>query len=509
MESSFLGALSTALFLPALGALALLAIPRDKNQALLLTALGFSTATLIWLLGILYAFDPRRAELQFVERAAWIPAYGIDYFVGLDGVNLFLVLLAALLTPIALLASWTLSYRLKEYLFFMLILETGMLGALVAFDLFLFYVFWELMLVPMYFVIGAWGGPRRIYAAVKFVLYTMSGSLLMLVAIIYLAARHADLTQSWSFDLFRLYQLALPVEEQAWLFAAFALSFAIKIPLFPLHTWLPDAHVEAPTAGSVILAGVLLKMGTYGLLRFGIALFPEVVPAAVPLFVALAVAGVIYGALVAMMQSDLKRLVAYSSVSHLGLVVLGLFAGNANGVEGALYQMLNHGLSTGALFILVGMIYDRAHTRMIADFGGLWQVMPLLCGCFLLVTLSSIALPGLNGFIGELLILLGAFQRHPYATALAATAMILGPTYMLWMFRRVAFGPLTREQNRELSDLNRREIALLAPVLALIVVMGVYPKFFLERMRPAVSAVIERVEAKNPASKTGSLPRVP
>ncbi|HBA39973.1 MAG TPA: Fe-S-binding domain-containing protein, partial [Deltaproteobacteria bacterium] len=407
--------------------------------------------------------------------------------------------LTTFLGPIVILASWSISTRVKEYLFFMLLLETGMLGAFVALDLFLFYVFWEVMLVPMYFLIGVWGGPRRIYAALKFVLFTMAGSLLMLVAIIYLATRNSQVTQVLTFDLLKIYNLQLPYEEQIWLFLAFALSFAIKVPLFPFHTWLPDAHVEAPTAGSVILAGVLLKLGTYGFLRFAIPLFPEAALAAAPFIIALAVIGIVYGAMVAMMQADLKKLVAYSSVSHLGFVMLGLFAFNLQGIQGAIYQMLNHGLSTGALFLIVGMIYERRHTRMIDDFGGLWKQMPIFSAFFLVVTLSSIGLPGLNGFVGEFLILLGSFQASPFWTAGAASGVVLGAIYMLWMFRRVIFGPLSRPENQNLKDIGAREIAILIPILILIFFMGIYPRPFLARMQPAVERIIQRIESKKEA----------
>jgi NADH-quinone oxidoreductase subunit M len=347
----------------------------------------------------------------------------------------------------------------------------------------------------MYFLIGVWGGARRIYAALKFVVYTMAGSLLMLVAIIYLAARHAELEQVLTFDLLKLYGMQLTYEQQVWLFFAFALSFAIKVPLFPFHTWLPDAHVEAPTAGSVILAGVLLKLGTYGFLRFAMPLFPEAAAAAAPLIVALAVIGIIYGAVVAMMQSDVKKLVAYSSVSHLGFVMLGLFAFNMQSVQGAIYQMVNHGLSTGALFLLVGMIYDRRHTRLIDDFGGLWKQVPVFSAILLVVTLSSIGLPGLNGFVGEFLILLGAFNATPGWTVAAASGVVLGAIYMLWMYRRVIYGSLKNPANEKLQDLNAREIILLAPILLLIVIMGVYPQPFLQRLKPAVELSLKKIAA--------------
>jgi NADH-quinone oxidoreductase subunit M len=485
---------SAVVFLPLLGALCLFFIPRDEEEGARRVAFGTSLLTFLLSLGLLVNFHSETADFQFVERFAWIEDFGIQYHVGVDGISLFLVLLTTFLMPLVLLSSWgDIHERVKEYLFFFLLLETGMVGTFVAIDLFLFYVFWEVMLIPMYFLIGIWGGPRRIYAALKFLLYTMVGSLLMLVGILYLAYLHNAQYGTVTFDLLQLYNVDIPRDAQLWLFAAFALSFAVKVPLFPFHTWLPDAHVEAPTGGSVILAGVLLKMGTYGFLRFAIPLFPEAAQAAVPLIMALAVIGIIYGALVAMVQPDLKKLVAYSSVSHLGFVVLGLFAFNVQGVQGAIYQMLNHGLSTGALFLLVGVVYERRHTRLIAEYGGLWKQVPLYAALFLVVMLSSIGLPGLNGFIGEFLILLGVFKANPWAGALAVSGVVLGAVYMLWMYQRVIFGPLKNEENKHLTDLSRREIAVFAPIVALMLVMGLYPRPFLSRMEKSVEATLARM----------------
>ncbi|HEX2932258.1 MAG TPA: NADH-quinone oxidoreductase subunit M [Candidatus Binatia bacterium] len=494
MPGTAIGNLTFLLAIPVIGAGIIMVWPRRQTKALFTLALLASGLDFLWSLKVLNLFDDGKAEMQLIERIPWMPGFGIDYFVGIDGISLFLVLLTTLLMPLAVLASWSVKDKVKEYLIFMLLLETGMLGAFVALDLFLFYVFWEVMLVPMYFLIGVWGGTRRIYAALKFVIFTMAGSLLMLVAIIYLATRHAEVEQALTFNLLKLYDLHLPLHEQTWLFAAFALSFAIKVPLFPLHTWLPDAHVEAPTAGSVILAGVLLKLGTYGFLRFAIPLFPDAAIAAAPYFIALAVIGIIYGAVVAMMQTDIKKLVAYSSVSHLGFVMLGLFAFNMQGIQGAIYQMLNHGLSTGALFLLVGMIYERRHTRLIEAFGGLWKQVPIFSALLMVVTFSSIGLPGLNGFVGEFLILLGAFAATPRWTAAAATGVILGAIYMLWMYRRVIFGPLTNPENAKLEDLDARERIILAPILLLIIFMGLYPQPFLQRMKPAVELTLKRIQ---------------
>jgi NADH-quinone oxidoreductase subunit M len=492
--------LSIVIFLPLAGAIALLLVPdRDgaRDGLIRWAALAASLATLAGALALWAGFDPAGAEYQFVERRPWVPAFGIEYHVGLDGISLLLIVLTAFLTPVALLSSWgSIEKKVKEFSIFMLVLETAMIGVFAALDLFLFYIFWDVVLIPMYFLIGIWGYDRRVYAAIKFILYTMAGSVLMLVAIIGLAVVHQETTGSYSFDLQRLLALPLAPSTQTWFFLAFTLAFAIKVPIFPLHTWLPDAHVEAPTAGSVILAGVLLKMGTYGLVRFAFPLFPEAAAAWAPWLAILAVIGIVYGALVAMVQPDLKKLVAYSSVSHLGFVVLGICAANVQGVQGAVYQMLNHGVSTGGLFLIVGMLSDRRHTRLIAEFGGLKNVVPRLVAVFFVVTLSSIALPGLNGFVGEFLILLGAYRWDPVFAVLAASGVILSAVYMLWMFQRVNYGPVTNPKNQGLADLSAREWSVMAPIVALAVVMGVFPTFFLRPMEPAVQRLVDRIQAR-------------
>jgi NADH-quinone oxidoreductase subunit M len=486
--------LTSLIALPIIGSLALLFVRDDEQNegvirriALIIAGLVFAETLLVW-----GRFDPGVADFQFVERHAWIPAFGIAYAVGVDGISLLLLVLTAFLTPIALLSSWdSVHKKTRAFCIFILLLESAMLGVFVSIDLFLFYVFWDAMLIPMYFLIGIWGYDRRVYAAVKFILYTMAGSVLMLLGILALAVLNESVTGHYSFDLQTLYDLAIPAGMQFWLFLAFALAFAIKVPLFPFHTWLPDAHVEAPTAGSVILAGVLLKMGTYGLVRFAFPLFPAAAAFFAPYLAFLAVVGIIYGALVAMVQPDLKKLVAYSSVSHLGFVVLGIAAMNTQGVQGAVYQMLNHGVSTGGLFLIVGMLSDRRHTRLITEFGGLKKVMPRLVAAFLLITLSSIGLPGLNGFVGEFLILLGAFMWNPRFAAFAATGVILSATYMLWMFQRVNYGSVS-EKNASLSDLKPREWALIVPIVAMAVLMGVVPNLFLRPMGPSVERMINQ-----------------
>jgi len=494
--------LSLLIFFPILGAIILCFINKENGRALRWVTLIFSLIEFIFSLPLFFEFNSKTGTMQFVEDWWWIQSYGISYKLGIDGISLLLVLLTTFLTILCILCSWTaITFRVKEFMISFLFLETGMIGALVALDLVLFYVFWEVMLIPMYLLIGVWGDPkRRIYAAIKFFLFTMAGSVLMLVAILILYFLNQKATGVSTFDVLELYKLGLPVGAQYWLFGAFALAFAIKVPMFPFHTWLPDAHTEAPTAGSVILAGVLLKMGTYGFIRFAIPLFPNAAFDLMPLVSILALIGIIYGALVSMMQPDLKRLVAFSSVSHLGYVMLGMFAFNMQGIEGSIYQMLNHGISTGSLFLIVGMVYERRHTRLIADFGGLSKVMPIYAVFFMIVTLSSIGLPGTNGFVGEFLILLGAFQSNVVYGVLAATGVVLGAAYMLWMFQRVMFGKITRPENEKLKDLNAREITILVPMVIVIFLMGIYPKLFFSKMDASVEKFIKdfkgRVEMK-------------
>jgi len=481
---------------PLVGVLVLLFLPSEKKNLLRWTALFASLATFglsIWMLTLFRQAEVADAgALHLTISLPWIQVAGwnITYAMGVDGLSILLVLLTTFLTPISILSTWTaVEERVKDFMTFFLLLEVGMLGVFMAQDLFLFYIFWEFTLVPMYFLIGIWGGPRRIYAAIKFFLYTMAGSILMLLAILWLGIYQS------TFSVPELIAKGgIPANIQLWLFLAFAAAFAIKVPMWPLHSWLPDAHVEAPTAGSVILAGVLLKMGTYGFLRFNLPLFPQAAVTAAPWMALLAVIGILYGAAVSYAQKDVKKLVAYSSVSHLGFVMLGLFALNPQGIEGGILQMINHGLSTGALFLLVGMIYERRHTRDMDAFGGLWKVMPVYGALTLIVALSSMGLPGLNGFVGEFTILLGAFGSQaigtPWFAGLAAAGVILAAIYILFMFQKLFLGPLDKDENKKLKDLNWREIVTLVPILVFIFWIGLYPKPFFDLIAPAVEKLL-------------------
>ena len=477
--------LSILVFLPIVGIGILVILNRKRHKALKIATLAISVLEFLVSLPLWFNFNSGTAAMQFVEHYDWLPAYGVSYYVGIDGFSLLLIMLTTFLTPLCVLATWEdINTRVKEFMVCLLALTSGMIGVFVSLDLFLFYIFWEVMLIPMYLLIGVWGNPaRRVYAAVKFFLFTMFGSLLMLVAILVLYFHYGKTTGTYTFDLLKLYGSGLPFNMQFWMFLAFGLAFAIKVPMFPFHTWLPDAHTEAPTVGSVILAAVLLKMGTYGFLRFNMPLFPEAAHYFVPLFSILAVIGIVYGALVSMVQKDMKRLIAFSSVSHLGFVMLGLFTFTMPGVQGGVIQMINHGLSTGALFLIVGVIYERRHTRMISEFGGICTPMPVYAIIFMIVALSSIGLPGLNGFVGEFLILLGAFKTNMVYATVAATGVIFAACYMLWMFQRVIFGKVENPKNKDLKDLSWREIAIFAPLILFIIWIGVYPSTFLDKTK--------------------------
>ncbi len=487
-------------FFPLVGVLVMLFLRAEQKNTARWVALIVSLITFGISIAVLLQFNPKDPALQLVVNLPWIQVakWNISFHLGVDGLSILLLLLTTFLTPISILSTWTaVEERVKDFMLFFLLLEVGMVGVFLAQDLFLFYVFWEFTLVPMYFLIGIWGGARRMYAAIKFFLYTMAGSILMLLAILWLGIQQGTFSVP---DM--IAQGGIPANVQFWLFLAFAAAFAIKVPMWPLHSWLPDAHVEAPTAGSVILAGVLLKMGTYGFLRFNIPLFPLASVQLAPWVAGLAVIGILYGAAVSYAQQDVKKLVAYSSVSHLGFVMLGLFALNSQGIQGGILQMINHGLSTGALFLIVGMIYERRHTRDMDAFGGLWKVMPVYGALTLIVALSSMGLPGLNGFVGEFTILLGAWGAGQAGGALgsvwfaglAAVGVILAAVYMLFMFQKMFLGPVTKEENRKLLDLNWREIATLVPLLVLIFWIGLYPKPFFDLMAPAVDHLVAAIK---------------
>ena len=486
--------LTWLVLLPALAAVAVLLVPKRRSEVVLPLATALSVLPL-GLAGYLFAVFEPVAEYQFVERTVWYEPWGISWYLGMDGISMPLVLLTTLLVPISLAASTSILERRKEFAVFTLILEAGMLGVFLSLDLFFFFVFFEAVLVPMYFIIGIWGSERRKYAAIKFFLYTAFGSALLLAAIIALSVIHASQNGAPSFALDDLMGLDIGPTTAAWLFAALAIAFAIKVPVFPLHTWLPDAHVEAPTAGSVLLAGVMLKLGTYGLMRFNLSLFPQTSVDWVPVLAVLAVVGIIYGAAVAIVQPDFKKLIAYTSVSHLGFIVLGTFALTSGGLQGAVIQNVNHGITTGALFLLVGMIYDRRHTKKIADFGGLQKVMPIYAGFFLFMIFASIGLPGLNGFVGEFLVLVGSYTSLPAFAIVAAGGVVLAAIYFLWAYERVFTGVPDKEENRVLSDLSPREIGLLLPLAILAIVLGLYPKVLLDKVEPSTEALLDRIEA--------------
>ena len=489
--------LSLIMFTPLAGALVLLFVNKRSEDAIrwianVTAGLGFLVSLPLW-----FSFEAAGPEYwQFVERAAWIPSIGAEYHLGVDGFSALLVLLTTLMGVIAILSSWTaITERVKEYYIFMLVLQTGMIGAFIALDFLLFFVFWEVMLVPMYFLIGIWGSDNRLYSAIKFFLFTLVGSVVMLLGILAVYFYHHEVTGVYTFDITQFHELNMPGDLQWWIFLAFFLGFAVKVPMFPFHTWLPDAHTDAPTAGSVILAAVLLKMGTYGFIRFSLPILPEATQAFVPWVAALSIIGIIYGALVAMAQHDWKRLVAYSSVSHMGMVMLGMFALTPVGVTGSIVQQLNHGISTGALFLLVGVVYERRHTREIAEYGGLSKIMPAYAAVFLIMTMSSIGLPTLNGFIGEVLILQGIFVVNKWWAAFAATGIVLGAAYMLWLYQRTMFGAVDNPKNQNLPDLSIREWATFVPLIILAVWIGLYPKSFIERLDTSVDRVMARVNS--------------
>ena len=499
MEQNLL--LTYLLLIPIVGSLLVLFIKKEQKQFIRWFGFAVSIFAFIVSLFIYFGFNQKDPQFQFINQFLWIKSLNISYHVGVDGISLLLVLLTTFLTPLTFLSTWkAIEKNVKMFTFSMLFLEVGMLGVFISLDVFLFYIFWEAMLIPMYFIIGVWGGERRIYAAVKFFIFTMFGSLLMLVAIIWLAVYSSSMLGHFSTNLLDLYKVgpAVPHQIQSWMFGAFFLSFAIKVPLFPLHTWLPDAHVEAPTAGSVILAGVLLKMGTYGLVRFCLPLFPQSAVQFAPLISVLAVIGIIYGALVSMVQTDMKKLVAYSSVSHLGFVVLGIFAMTIESVQGAVIQMINHGLSTGALFLLVGVVYERTHKREIAFYGGIAKLVPLYSTVLMIAMLSSIGLPGLNGFIGEFLILIGSFKspvlNNWWFTIFAASGVIFAAVYLLWMYQRVVFGPVTNDElKHELTDMNLREMIVMIPIFIFIVWIGVYPGTFLKLTEASTQSILQQI----------------
>ena len=489
--------LSIVLFTPLAGMLVLLFLPASNKTLIRVWANISALAGFLVSLLLVFRFDKSVAGFQMVEKADWIPSLGVKYMLGIDGISLLLVMLTTLIGFLAILSSWSaVEERVKEYYAMFLLLQTGMIGVFLSLDFFLFYVFWELVLVPMYFIIGVWGGPRKLYAAIKFFLYTLAGSVLMLLGILTLYFQHFQQFGFYTFEISELMKLNLPLGMQQWVFWAFFLGFAIKVPMFPFHTWLPDAHVEAPTAGSVILASVLLKMGTYGFLRFSLPLLPEA--SITPMIVADAGGSVdhrdhLYGALVSLMQKDWKKLVAYSSVSHLGFCTLGIFALNPNGIAGSVIQQVNHGISTGMLFLIVGVVYERRHTREIKEYGGLAHVMPLYAIVFAFAMLSSAGLPLLNGFIGEFTILQGAFEANRIWAAFAVIGVIFGAAYLLWLYQRTMLGPITNEKNRGLRDLNLREVVVFLPLIAWAIWIGVYPKPYFDILEKPVAQIVERV----------------
>jgi NADH-quinone oxidoreductase subunit M len=486
--------LSIVLFTPLVGAMLLLFVNKKQENAIrwianVFALLGFAVSVPLW-----FWYDPQLAGWQLVERADWIPSIGATYFLGVDGFSVLLLLLTTLMGAIAVLSSWTaITERVKEYYIFMLVLQTGMIGAFVSLDFLLFFLFWEVMLVPMYFLIGIWGGGRRLYSAIKFFLYTLAGSVVMLLGILALYFYYHSVTGAYTFDITEFHRMSMPVDLQRWIFLAFFLGFAIKVPMFPFHTWLPDAHTDAPTAGSVILAAVLLKMGTYGFIRFSLPILPEASRMFVPMVVGLSLVGIVYGALVALAQSDWKRLVAYSSVSHMGMVMLGMFALTPVGLAGSIVQQINHGISTGALFLIVGIVYERRHTREISEYGGLSKAMPVYAAVFMIMTMSSIGLPALNGFIGELLILVGVYVVSKAWAAVAAVGIVLGASYMLWLYQRTMFGKLENPKNQGLKDLSLREFVTFAPLIVLAFWIGIYPSPFIRRLDTSVAHVMARV----------------